>query len=158
MLNAIRPILVREVPSLSWKLDFQKSPYQNLCDLLTITKTVRTTIEDNSSPVADHLKLRETYKTLLAEMSQSLESLETLENYFESEKTQEDGLKVEQETPQNANRAFLLLQAKEPQLRKKSLEYGLAWKEIEAQYQLKVTLYYFQDKLKGQPTLKVSAA
>lgn len=147
MLNAIRPILVTQVPSISWKLDSQKTAYQNLFDLLTITKTVRTTIEQNSTPVPDHLRLREVYKTILDETNQSLDSLIALETHFDSDKTRDDGSKLQNKSPEKANRAFLLLQANESHLRRQSVEFGPAWTEIEAQYQLKVTMYHFLNEL-----------
>ena len=147
MLNAIRPILATEVPCLPWKLDPGTTPYENLLKLLTITKTIRTTIEDNTLPVEEHLELRACYKTLLAETAQSLESLEALENHIDSSQTQADAEKIQAESHLQANRTFLLLQTEAQQLRKQSTEFGAAWTEIEAQYQLKVTLSHFRNAL-----------
>lgn len=141
MSHRITPLLIKESKELDWKINKAKSSLENLEDLINkILKEVKVIKAQKISPAKEGEKRRK-LQLALDELGTNLESVLALKAVCSSENATKLNKVLRKKQSPELNREFLFLVKNIENVRKNSTNYQEAWREIEAEYFLKVSLY-----------------
>ncbi len=139
----ILPITNKEILALDWKLNKQKSAYQNLTDVINAVKHQISEIHGDKLPVETHIQTKEKLKDALEEMNQNFVSLSALETAL-SPKLAELSKTLETKSREELTRELLVLNQNESRLKTSSPDFDYAYVEIEGEYFAKMSLYQME--------------
>lgn len=141
MNQRLYPLIVKQSKYLDWKLNKNKSPLENMKILLErILKEVKS-IRKQKITAPQEKTNRQRLHSLLEELGINLQSVEALYERSNSQRAIEINKKIEAKSTPDLNRDFLALAKNIENVREKSTGYQEAWKEIESEYFLKLSLY-----------------
>jgi hypothetical protein len=141
MSHRLSPILAKESKELDWKINKKKSSLENLSELIEkILKEVKA-IKAQKISIAKEKEKRKALKQALEKMGLNLESVIAIKEVLSSKLAEELNKSLKKKEAPELNREFLFLMKNIENVRKGSADYQEAWREIEAEYFLKVSLY-----------------
>jgi hypothetical protein len=137
----ISPILSKESKTLDWKINKKKTCLENLEDLFSkVLKEVKAIKAQKISPLKEREK-RKNLQEALSELGTNLESIMALHAVCGSQNTIKLSKILKKKESPELNREYLFLVKNVENVRKNSTNYEEAWREIEAEYFLKISLY-----------------
>lgn len=141
MSHRITPILIKESKEFDWKISKKKSALENLSELLDkVSKEVRT-VRAQKISVSKEQEKRAKLQKAVTKMGTNLESLLALKEVANSDNILKLNKELKKKTDAELSREFLFLVKNIEKLRNNSTAYEEAWREIESEYFLKVSLY-----------------
>jgi hypothetical protein len=147
--NEIFPILVSKCESLNWKIRKDYTATKNLESLMKKVSRLESKIKTGSLPPQEEHKTRQTLSKAMFELGQSIPSLKTLEKCLRSESTtQLEKAFASKETPILWAEMLTNLKNSE-KVRKSSIDYSEAWREIEGNHFVKISLYNIEIERRG---------
>ena len=141
MSHRITPILIKESKEFDWKISKKKSALENLSELLDkVSKEVRT-VRAQKISVSKEQEKRAKLQKAVTKMGTNLESLLALKEVANSDNILKLNKELKKKTDAELSREFLFLVKNIEKLINNSTAYEEAWREIESEYFLKVSLY-----------------
>lgn len=141
MSHRISPLIIKESKELNWRINRKKSPLENLEELIEkVLKEVKSIKTQKISPELERDKRKE-LQVALEKLGTNLESVLALREVCNSKSAIKLNKTLKKKNSPELNREFLFLIKNIENVRSNSTNYEEAWREIEAEYFLKVSLY-----------------
>jgi hypothetical protein len=137
----ITPILSKECQSLGWKIVPSQGAGDNLRNLLNKIEKKCNRIKSRSLPIEKEKEIRSTLKKATEELGSSIASLLALNEVSKKEGAQKIEKVLSKKETAQVTREFLSLLKNSENVWAESANYAEAWREIEAEYFYKVSLY-----------------
>lgn len=141
MSHRISPLLIKESKELDWKINKKKSSLENLEELIGKILKETKSIKLQKIPATKERAKRKNLQLALEKMGTNLESILALKAVCSSPNATVLNKNLKKKETPELNREFLFLVKNIDNVRNNSADYQEAWREIEAEYFLKVSLY-----------------
>jgi hypothetical protein len=137
----LSPILINESKELDWKVNKKKSSLENINTLIKKILKEVDSIKAQKISISKEKQKRKNLEKALDKMGINLETIFALAEVCSKSNVLSLDQTLQKKETHDLNREFLFLVRNIENIRKKSSEYQEAWREIEAEYFLKVSLY-----------------
>jgi hypothetical protein len=137
----IFPILKTSCKSLGWKLNKKQSAYENLECLLNKISRIEAKIRKGNLPIEEEKMYRNTLRSSMNELGQSLTSIRALKKSLTSKMTKALVDSLESKKTIGLWTELIANLKLSERVRKESVEFEEAYEEIEANHFAKISLY-----------------
>jgi hypothetical protein len=141
MAHHIHPVLAQKCEAVGWEINPEKPQKESLDKLLTTLKKSINRVRGQKLTPKEEKEERALLKKATGELSQNVASILALAKAAKSAKMEKLARSLSKAKATELTRCLLHLQRNADKVRKGSADYNEAWREIEAEYFYKVSLY-----------------